>query len=135
MPQHHLRIARPVSDIERTADMYCRGLGLRVIGRFENHAGFDGVMLGVAGATYHFEFTRAHTHPVRPAPTVDDLAVFYIPDEPEWRATCATMLAAGFKQVTAFNPYWEVSGRTFEDRDGYRIVLQRAEWSDAEKIR
>jgi catechol 2,3-dioxygenase-like lactoylglutathione lyase family enzyme len=135
MPHHHLRIARPVSDIERTADMYCRGLGLRVIGRFENHDGFDGVMLGVAGATYHFEFTHSRTHAVRPAPTVEDLAVFYIPTEPEWRATCASMLAAGFKPVSSFNPYWEVNGRTFEDGDGYRIVLQHAEWSNVANTR
>jgi hypothetical protein len=43
------------------------------------------------------------------------------------------MLAAGFKQVTAFNPYWGVRGRTYEDHDGYRIVLQQAEWSNIEK--
>ena len=99
----HLRIARPVSDIERTKDMYCRGLGLRVIGRFENHDGFDGIMLGVAGANCHFEFTHSRKHPVRPAPTVEDLAVFYTPAESEWQATCAGMLAAGFTQVTAFS--------------------------------
>lgn len=40
--------------------MYCRGLGLRVMGHFENHEGFDGVMLGFADSSYHFEFpTRA----------------------------------------------------------------------------
>lgn len=130
---HHLRIARPVSDIQRTKEMYCRGLGLRVIGSFEDHDGFDGVMLGMAGANYHFEFTYSRRHPVRPAPTVEDLAVFYIPAESEWEATCARMLAAGFKQVTAFNPYWEIRGRTYEDHDGYRIVLQPAEWSNIEK--
>jgi hypothetical protein len=27
-------------------------------GRFEDHAGFDGVMLGEPGAPYHFEFTH-----------------------------------------------------------------------------
>ncbi len=130
---HHLRIARPVSDIAHTKDMYCRGLGLHVIASFENHAGFDGVMLGVVGADYHFEFTCSRKHPMRPAPTVEDLAVFYIPAELEWQATCANMLAAGFKQVTAFNPYWEIRGRTFEDDDGYRIVLQQAEWSNVEQ--
>ena len=85
-------------------------------------------MLGVAGAIYHLEFTYSRKHPVPPAPTVEDLAVFYIPAESEWQATCASMLAAGFKQVTAFNPYWELRGRTYEDRDSYRIVLQQAEW-------
>src|SRR2546427_45028 len=76
--------------------------------------------------------TPSRQHPVRPAPTVEDLAVFYTPAESEWQATCASMLAAGFTQVTAFNPYWEVRGRTYEDRDGYRIVLQQAEWSNVE---
>jgi len=38
------------------------------------------------------------------------------------------MLAAGFRQVASFNPYWDRCGRTFEDFDGYRVVLQNAEW-------
>ena len=46
---------------------------------------------------------------------------------------CDSMLAAGFKEVAAFNPYWDARGRTYEDRDGYRIVLQQAEWSNVEK--
>jgi catechol 2,3-dioxygenase-like lactoylglutathione lyase family enzyme len=124
----HLRIARPVNNLVITAEMYCRGLNLRVIGKFENHDGFDGVMLGVPGADYHFEFTRSRNHSVLPTPTVEDLAVFYIPSAKEWQATCARMLSVGFKQVTPFNPYWGAKGRTYEDRDGYRIVLQQEEW-------
>jgi hypothetical protein len=38
------------------------------------------------------------------------------------------MLAAGFKQMPSSNPYWDVRGRTYEDADGYRTVLERAEW-------
>jgi hypothetical protein len=38
------------------------------------------------------------------------------------------MLAAGFTAVASLNPYWDVSGRTFADADGYRIVLQCSEW-------
>jgi catechol 2,3-dioxygenase-like lactoylglutathione lyase family enzyme len=124
---HHLRIARPVRDLARITAMYCQGLGLRVVGRFENHAGFDGVMLGVHGAGYHFEFTYCRTHPVVPAPTAEDLVVFYIPAESEWQAACARMVAAGFKEVASFNPYWDIHGRTYEDPDGYRIVLQQAQ--------
>jgi hypothetical protein len=110
--------------------MYCGGLGLRVIDSFENHEGFDGVMLGLADASYHFEFTHRRDHPLVPAPTAEDLAVFYIPVRSEWQSACASMLAAGFKQVASFNPYWDLRGRTFEDADGYRIVLQNAEWSN-----
>jgi catechol 2,3-dioxygenase-like lactoylglutathione lyase family enzyme len=132
MRRPQLRIARPVTDLAVTQAMYCRGLGLRVIGRFEDHEGFDGVMLGVAGSGYHFEFTRSRRHPVAPTPTAEDLVVFYIPKPAEWRSACAEMQAAGFKPVAAFNPYWDVRGRTYEDRDGYRIVLQNDEWNNAE---
>lgn len=45
-----------------------------------------------------------------------------------WEAQCAAMDAAGFLRVTAFNPYWEVNGVTFVDRDGYRTVLQNRAW-------
>lgn len=124
----HLRIAKPVNDLARTRDMYTHGLGLRVLGTFEDHEGFDGLMLGMPAAGYHFEFTRSRHHPVKPSPTVEDLAVFYIPAEAEWQAMCTRMLTAGFKPVAAFNPYWEARGRTFEDADGYRVVLERAGW-------
>lgn len=108
--------------------MYCRGLGLRVVASFEDHDGFDGVMLGFDGAGYHFEFTHSRTHPVSPTPTVEDLAVLYLPSETEWTAACERMLAAGFRRVASFNPYWDERGRTFEDPDGYRVVLERAPW-------
>lgn len=127
--RRHLRIARPVSDLERSVDMYRRGLGMSVLFRFENHAGFDGVMLGVEGADYHFELTRCTRHPVAPAPTAEDLLVFYVPAEAEWGATCRRMQAAGFTPVPPFNPYWGERGRTFEDHDGYRVVLQQESWA------
>lgn len=110
--------------------MYRRGLGLEVLGGFVDHAGFDGVMVGERGAGWHFELTRARTHAVAPSPTVEDLTVFYVPDEAEWRAACEAMLAAGFRRVPSFNPYWEERGRTYEDPDGYRFVFERAEWRD-----
>jgi catechol 2,3-dioxygenase-like lactoylglutathione lyase family enzyme len=127
---HHLRIARPVSDLAKSKAMYCAGLQLSVIGSFENHEGFDGVMLGQAGSNYHFEFTSCKHHPVQPCPTQEDLAVFYIESQPQWREACLSMLAAGFRQVISFNPYWENRGRTFEDHDGYRVVLQNSGWKN-----
>jgi len=128
----HLRIARPVPDLARTVALYTQGLGLKEIGRFEDHEGFDGVMLGREGMDYHFEFTFCRTHPVKPAPTAEDLVVFYLPDAHEWSAACSRMLAAGFTQVPAFNPYWDQHGRTFADADGYRVVLQQAAWHNEE---
>ena len=124
----HLRIARPVRDLAKSAAMYRRGLGLSELGRFEDHAGFDGVMLGHAEGAWHFEFTSCRAHPAVPSPTPEDLVVFYLPEPAEWEAARERMLAAGFKPVPSFNPYWDSSGCTFEDRDGYRVVLQRERW-------
>ena len=76
----HLRIARPVSDLSRSATMYQHGLGLVVVGQFESHEGFSGVMLGYPNSAYHFEFTVCHAHPIAPAPTPEDLLVLYFPE-------------------------------------------------------
>jgi catechol 2,3-dioxygenase-like lactoylglutathione lyase family enzyme len=127
----HLRIARPVTNLPRSTSMYCEGLGLRVLGRFDNHDGFDGVMLGVEGGAHDFEFTHCRAHPVVPSPTAEDLLVFYLPTPAEWEAAHARMLAAGFIQVVSFNPYWDARGRTYQDPDGYRVVLQQADWHNA----
>jgi hypothetical protein len=35
--------------------MYCAALNLVVLARFQDHQGFDGVMLGRSGMDYHFE--------------------------------------------------------------------------------
>jgi catechol 2,3-dioxygenase-like lactoylglutathione lyase family enzyme len=125
----HLRIARPVADLATTRQMYVAGLGLTVLGAFEDHEGFDGVMLGFPGAGYHFEFSRYRAYPVKPSPTDEDLIVLYLPDPAAWKAACQRMLAAGFKPVSAFNPYWDERGCTFEDPDGYKTVLEQTGWS------
>ena len=128
---YQLRLARPVSNLSRARDMYCVGLGLRVLGSFEDHDGFDGVMIGRQGRDWHLEFTHCRNHQVQPAPTAEDLVVLYVADRSEWEAACARMLVAGFARVTSFNPYWEMNGQTFEDPDGYRVVLQNDEWASA----
>jgi catechol 2,3-dioxygenase-like lactoylglutathione lyase family enzyme len=124
-----LRVARPTDDIDRLLPFYRDGLGLALLRRFQDHDGFDGVMLGREGGPYHFEFTRARGHTAGKAPTQDNLLVFYLPDEEDWRAAVGRMRSAGFAPTLAFNPYWNRDGVTFEDPDGYRIVFQRAAWS------
>ena len=123
-----LRIARPSDDLDALLPFYRDGLGLQVLGGFEDHAGFDGIMLGHPGAPWHFEFTRCRGHAAGRAPSQDNLAVLYLPDRDEWQAAVMRMERAGFAPVRAFNPYWDRQGRTFEDPDGYRVVLQNAAW-------
>src|SRR5262245_19679661 len=124
----HLRVARPTDDLAAVVKFYRDGLGFDVLYEFRDHDGFDGVMLGRAGAAYHLEFTRKAGHKAGRAPTEDNLLVFYLPDEDEWRAAVTRMERAGYNPVKAFNPYWDQRGRTFEAPDGYRVVLQNANW-------
>jgi hypothetical protein len=124
-----LRIARPTDHLSAIAVMYATGLDFIVLAQFHDHDGFDGVILGHPQHPYHLEFTTQRGHQVGKAPTQDHLLVFYIPNQDEWEVSCARMLAAGFHRVPSYNPYWDVHGRTFEDLDGYRVVLQNAAWT------
>ena len=124
----HLRVARPTDDLAAVVRFYRDGLGLEVLYEFAGHGGFDGVMLGAPGAPYHLEFTRCEGHTAGRAPTEDNLLVFYLPDAAEWRAATERMERAGYAAVPAFNEYWDRAGRTYEDADGYRVVLQNAGW-------
>lgn len=125
-----LRVARPTDHLAEVVRCYVVGLGLCELGSFEDHAGLDGVMLGMSGAQYHLEFTRRRGHDPGRAPTKDNLLVSYPPDEREWQGAVDRMVAAGYSPAPSFNPYWNRNGRTFEDPDGYRVVLQHGTWSE-----
>ncbi len=124
--QAHLRVARPTDNLEPLLAMYREGLDLGVLGSFTGHNGFDGVMLGRPELGYQLEFTHHRGHTVGRAPTQDNLLVFYLPEREEWARACERMLAAGFIPVESYNPYWDRQGKSFEDPDGYRVVLQNA---------
>ncbi|HTP09333.1 MAG TPA: VOC family protein [Anaerolineae bacterium] len=128
MEKAHLRVARPTDNLPEVIRFYRDGLGFEIIASFEDHQGFDGVMLGHAGLAYHLEFTHHHGHHVGKAPTEENLLVLYLPDEGEWQRAVAWMKKQGYQPVKSYNPYWDVRGKTFEDVDGYRVVLQCAAW-------
>lgn len=128
LPNTTLRVARPTDRLSEVVRFYVDGLGLSILGSFDDHAGFDGVMLGLPGAPYHLEFTSQRGHRVGEAPTQDHLLVFYVPEFALWQAAVERMIAAGYLPVQSQNPYWDNAGKTFEDPDGYRVVLQNADW-------
>lgn|SRR5512140_201108 len=127
-PAPQLRVARPTRDIEVIMRFYTQALELEVLARFNDHAGFDGVIIGRAGWPYHLEFTRRRTDPAVARPTDEDLLVFYISQRDEWSATVQRLLACGGRPVRSSNPFWEENAATFEDPDGYRIVVQKDDW-------
>ncbi len=121
-----VRIARPTDNLKAVCEQYVKGLGFNVLGEFSDHDGFDGVMIGHDYHPYHLEFTHHIGTAVGKAPTKDNLIVFYIPNKDEWQAACKSMEDANFITVESYNPYWDISGQTYEDIDGYRVVLQNA---------
>jgi len=123
-----LRIARPSDNLADVSRMYIEGLGFEMLGDFSDHDGFDGVIIGHQFHAYHLEFTHHRNTRVGKAPTQDNLLVFYIADHDEWKMSCEQILKAGFKSVASYNTYWDILGCTFEDIDGYRVVLQNGEW-------
>ena len=125
----HLRVARPTDHLTEVVRFYGDGLGFEVLYEFNDHDGFDGIMLGHKGSAYHLEFTRKRGHTAGRAPTEDNLLVFYLPDEVEWQQAVQRLEGCGYRAIKAFNPYWDKQGKTFEDPDGYRVVLQNTRWS------
>jgi catechol 2,3-dioxygenase-like lactoylglutathione lyase family enzyme len=123
----HLRIARLSDDLAANVTFYRDGLGFEVLYEFKDHDGFDAVMLGRKGAAFHLAIVHKAGHEAERAPD-DDLLVFYLPDLVEWQRAVARLEAQGHRPVKAFNPYWDRKGKTFEDADGYRVVLQQASW-------
>lgn len=124
----HLRVARPTDHLDEIVRFYRDGLGLDMLYEFTDHEGFDGVMLGSKGLGWHLEFTRKRGHGAGRAPTQDNLIVLYLPDPSTWQGAVQRMIAHGYQPVPSFNPYWDRAGKTFEDIDGYRVVLQQASW-------
>jgi catechol 2,3-dioxygenase-like lactoylglutathione lyase family enzyme len=123
LPVVQVRVARPTARLAEIVKFYRDGLGLEVIGSFEGHAGYSGVMLGLPGREYHLEFTAHDEESACPAPTRDNLLVFYIPDRQAIDRLAERLGRMGHLPVAPENPYWQEHGLTFEDPDGWRVVL------------
>ncbi len=124
-----LRVARPTNNLAAVRHFYVEALGMSELYAFAGHEGFDGLIVGQPHAPYHVEFTRQAGQEVPPAPTAENLLVFYLPEVAAWEAAVARMEAHGYPPVPAHNAYWDAHGRTFADPDGYRVVLQQAAWN------
>ncbi len=124
----HLRVARPTNSLEPLLRFYRDGLGLEVLGSFDGHDGFDGLMLGRPDLGWHLEFTCEAEHTAPTAPTEEHLLVLYFATESKWVEAIERLRGVGCDVVTPHNPYWATRGMTFADPDGYRVVLVNGKW-------
>jgi ribosomal protein S18 acetylase RimI-like enzyme len=119
-----LRIARHTERLDEIVAFYRDGLGLTEIGGFRDHDGYDGVFLELPGTRAHLEFTAGGGEGA-PTPHPESLLVLYMGDEATIEAVVARL---GAEPVVAANPYWRAHGTTFEDPDGFRLVLVPESW-------
>ena len=125
LPVSQVRIARPTDRLDDVVAFYRDGLGLVEIGSFRGHAGYDGVMLGLPDAGYHLEFTRHERGSPGAAPSRDNLLVLDLAEPGAVDEVSARLESKGHTSVEPDNPYWKANSITFEDPDGWRVVLVR----------
>lgn len=120
-----LRIARHTERLDEVVAFYRDGIGLHEVGGFRDHEGYDGVFLAVPGTGAHLELTTGGRHGA-PKPHPESLLVLYLGDEDAVRAVAARLDG---DPVAPANPYWAEHGLTFEDPDGFRVVLVPERWT------
>jgi catechol 2,3-dioxygenase-like lactoylglutathione lyase family enzyme len=119
------RIARHTQRLDDLVRFYRDGIGLIEIGSFHDHDGYSGVFLGIPGTGAHLELTSGGEH-AAPEPHPESLLVLYLGGGEAVDAVAARL---GVEPVAAANPYWNEHGLTFEDPDGFRVVLVGEEWA------
>jgi catechol 2,3-dioxygenase-like lactoylglutathione lyase family enzyme len=118
------RIARPAHDLDRSAAFYRDLVGLRPLGGFRDHEGYDGLFFALPGGG-ELELTAGPVEPT--GGTEEDLLVLYLSTLDEVGQLAAALVSAGVPTLKSTNPYWNRCGQTFLDPDGYRVVIAAAD--------
>ena len=124
-----VRICRPTNNLDEVLRFYCEGLGMQLLLRFNRDRwGYGGVILGGLGSDIHLEFTIHEGgfpgNAILP-PSSDHLIVFYIITESVYHNLISRLEGCGYFPVAAGNPHWDKDGITFQDPDGWRVVLMK----------
>ena len=119
-----VRVALPTDRLEEVVAFYRDGIGLQVLESFGPHDGYVGVLLGLPGTGYHLEFTHHEAGSPCPAPTRDNLLVFYLSQRSAIDHVVERLHSMGYPSVPPENPYWSADRSvTIEDPDGWRVVF------------
>jgi GNAT superfamily N-acetyltransferase/catechol 2,3-dioxygenase-like lactoylglutathione lyase family enzyme len=123
-PAMQLRVARHTERLDELVRFYRDGLGLAEIGGFRGHHSYNGVFLEVPGTGTHLELTAGGGHGA-PSAHPESLLVLYLGDA---QAVQTVSTRLGVDPIPPANPYWGQHGTTFQDPDGFRIVLVPERW-------
>ncbi len=117
-----LRIACHTDRIDEVVAFYRDRVGLREVGRFDGHDGYDGVFLEVPGTGTHLELTTGGIHPALEPHPESVLALYFETQEALLEATVRMAQST----VETVNPYWRKNARAYEDPDGFLVLLALA---------
>jgi catechol 2,3-dioxygenase-like lactoylglutathione lyase family enzyme len=119
-----VRVARHTECLDRLVEFYRDGLGLVEVGSFRDHDGYEGVFLAIPGTNAHLELTAGGDHGA-PTPHPESLLVLYLGDGDAVQAVAARLEV---DPISPANPYWAEHGVTFEDPDGFQVILVPETW-------
>ena len=118
-----VRIARPTDRLDKVIEFYRDGIGLPVIGKFDDHDGYDGIIFGMPDTSYQLEFTQHNEGSPGDAPSRDNLTVFYFDDESKLQEIVSRLGDMGDEDVPPETPYWIGISITIADTDGWHVGL------------
>ena len=118
-----LRSARPTDAIAPLRRFYVDGLGLAVRAEWQDHEGYDGLVLGPDSGAWQIEFIVERGVTAPPCPGAEHLLVMYVENAAALRAHVDRMAALGVAPTPPHNPYWTRCGVQFIDPDGYGVIV------------
>lgn len=116
------RFARHTNNLENLINFYVSNLGFELLGKFENHDGYNGAFLGKQNENWHIEFTQ-NNEIVNQTFDDDAILVFYPENKLEFDLLINKITQNNIQFIEAKNPYWNHNGKMLLDPDGYRIVI------------
>jgi catechol 2,3-dioxygenase-like lactoylglutathione lyase family enzyme len=114
-----LRVARHTDRLDEVVAFYRDGAGFRETGRFNDHAGYDGVFLDIPGTETQLELTTGGDHRA-PDPHPESLLVLYFENE---AARDVVVARLAHTEIVPANPYWRAHARAYTDPDGFQLLL------------
>lgn len=119
------RVARPTARLEEIRQFYGEVLEMDLVSSFSDHSGYSGFIFKLPGQDVELEFIYQENIKRYPKPTPENLLVWYIDNPLEWEKKIKSLEDRKVKEVQPENPWWEGRSRTFEDPDGWRIVISK----------
>ncbi len=117
-----LRVARHTNKLEELTSFYVAVFGLKVLGYFKNHDGYDGIFLGKENLDWHLEFTTSKDSGSG-SPGEEDLLIFYARKQEEYDNIVKNISTLKLKMHEPLNPYWKKNGILVKDPDGYGVII------------